>query len=385
MAEHYRSEMLLAYQGRLLDATQQTEVRQHLSSCTHCSQNIQLLSLKHLQKSSVHFAAMAENTGDGTQECISTEDIGKYLIDELQAVLRHKIEQHLAACEKCRGVLGDLIRASLSSVSQKEKDFIESKNLPDVQENVDKILKLLPNRPDKQLPTDSILSKLFPSSFSLSYLFKPAIAVATAVIFIIGLGWFTQEKIYDSRVQKAQQLMAENVRIYYLRQPRLAGDYKNSLFAQVRSPKEVNSSEKTPAQKIQSNLQKAVGYKPENITVLHSLIQFFIWQKNYEDAEALFTRLALREGTSLTPELLNDRGVLYFQSRQYEKSEVVFKEAISQNAHLEQAFYNLAVVQTELGKHDDALKNWEKYLTVEESDEWRNAAEQQIRQMRERL
>ena len=114
-------------------------------------------------------------------------------------------------------------------------------------------------------------------------------------------------------------------------------------------------------------LKKAAEADPQSATSYFELGKFYTTRKEYPKAIA-----AYRKAVDLDPNSPDPRfnlGFLYAKTKDYAAAEAAFLKAISlAPPYLDEVYYNLAMVQNRMGKHQESLKNLERALEANPSN-----------------
>jgi tetratricopeptide (TPR) repeat protein len=152
----------------------------------------------------------------------------------------------------------------------------------------------------------------------------------------------------------------------------LAGPYAEALRGHAAM---IRDSEPLRAEAL---LKKAAEADPQSATSYFELGKFYAAGKEYAKAVA-----AYRKAVELDPNGPDPRfnlGSLYAQTKDYAAAEATFLKVISlAPPYLDEVYYNLAMVQNRIGKHEESLKNLERALEANP----RNAkAKEQLQRLR---
>jgi Tfp pilus assembly protein PilF len=142
-------------------------------------------------------------------------------------------------------------------------------------------------------------------------------------------------------------------------------------------------SSKNEKQTIDAVLKEALTYNQDGEKARLRLAQYFLLQEMEGSADSL---LKLLEAASpQNAAVLNDRGIWFFQREQFDAAAAAFQRAYEMNPRLDEALYNLAIVQARLGNNAAAEANWKKYIALANiKAEWRNAAQAQLQELKEK-
>jgi tetratricopeptide (TPR) repeat protein len=135
----------------------------------------------------------------------------------------------------------------------------------------------------------------------------------------------------------------------------LAGPYAQALRGHAGM---IRESDPVRAEAL---LKKAAEAEPQSGTSYFELGKFYTARKEYPKAIA-----AYRKAVDLDPNSPDPRfnlGFLYAQTKDYAAAEAAFLKAISlAPPYLDEVYYNLAMVQKRMGKHQESQKNLERAL-----------------------
>jgi hypothetical protein len=374
MSQHVNLETLFAYQREQLSPIERSNTQHHLTSCESCTQNYEIVSRLHRAekaKSPGAQASASAGKSEGQTGCLSKTTIVEFLNGELLRSKRRDVEKHLAVCDECRQTLTEIFRAIAAEVSEEEKAILASCPPFEIDEQVRRIVDLMPKpaTPEKGArgwawPVVPAMPKPRPA------IWRPAL-IFVLVLFIFGVGkwWAWPAFRYFHLVRKGQSLMAEQIKIYYLGKLRPAGNYHSSRFAQLMSAEEGSVPDAATA------LKKALAYNHEGEAARQALAQYYLLQEQYKPADSLLK--ILQAASPQSAAMLNDRGILFHHRAQYDSAALAFQRALALDPNLEEALYNLAITQTQLGDLAAAKQTWEQYLKLEVPIEWHNAAQTQ--------
>jgi tetratricopeptide (TPR) repeat protein/tRNA A-37 threonylcarbamoyl transferase component Bud32 len=121
-------------------------------------------------------------------------------------------------------------------------------------------------------------------------------------------------------------------------------------------------------QKAKELLVKAVGLDPDNAQGHFQLARLHLREKDYVKAIDSYQRGLKQEPKS--SDALFNLGYAYAVTKDYAKAEDVYARAVTLNPpYLDEALFNLAVVQVKLGKRNQGVKNLERAIEVNPKNE----------------
>lgn len=119
----------------------------------------------------------------------------------------------------------------------------------------------------------------------------------------------------------------------------------------------------TSPEKAETLLLKAVRLNPENTEGLFRLGLFYVKQEQYKRAIAAFNKAV--ELDPQHPNTYYNLGYIYAKTRDYHKAEEMFERTVAlKPPFLDEALFNLAIVQRKLGKKEQFIKTLELALEV---------------------
>lgn len=138
------------------------------------------------------------------------------------------------------------------------------------------------------------------------------------------------------------------------------GVSKHLTAALLGQASELLKSSPEEAEKL---LLKAVAFNPESVEGLFQLGLIYMEREDYKKAIAQYQKVS-----KLNPRYPNtyyNLGYIYAKIKNYEQAEEMFQRTVALSpSFLDEALYNLALVQDLIGKQDEAIKNIEQALDV---------------------
>jgi len=314
--------------------------------------------------------------------CISLDLLYQYLERAVTKSEAKAIEIHLNSCETCFHEMASLIRHSHSPATDSEKRAIEKIRTITVKEQVDKILEYCGPPPvKKSTKGKSIkiiaiiknkLKEFFDKWIYTRYIWRPVVTFFVLFIFIAGAFWGIRYYNTTYKISRAGKLLLNNHRIH-IEDARLSGGYSSTGISMLMAPdpKKIEYIEQA-----KSKLDKAIKKDTRFLKANRLLAQVFIIEKLNSQADSVFS--AMGDTVYNSAALLNDRGVLYFQQRDWKKAALHFQLALEIDKNFLEAYYNLALVKMKLGELEEAISILNIYVKSEQNGEWRDAAHRLI-------
>ncbi len=382
MPQHIPLKKLFMHRQGLRSDEYQT-IENHLAGCEHCTENMTLFS-PHLRAQETKLAkahrrepANSKQADEKEGGCPPPEQTGRFVSNSLPKRQLREVEKHLAICNACRRQLVAVFQASFAPVSEEEKKLLEALPPFEISDQANAIEKLMPNKPSL-LDLIRQITDRFGLPVPAPHIPRPAWAVALVLVLgLVGKWWAWPAYQYYRFVSQGESQLLEQNKIYYLNTPRPSREYLSSEIAEPMGPEE----KKEPVDML---LKQALHYKPNGETARLRLAQYFLSQKMYGSADSLLK--LLEAVSSQNAAVINDRGIWFFQRQQFDAAAEAFQRAFDLNPRLDEALYNLAITQTQLGHIAAAGANWEKYIALENiKAEWRNAAQAQLQELEQGL
>jgi tetratricopeptide (TPR) repeat protein len=119
----------------------------------------------------------------------------------------------------------------------------------------------------------------------------------------------------------------------------------------------------TNPKQAESLLHKAIKLDPENPEAFFYLGKLYTSEKDYVKAIQAYDKAINLDPSS--PDAFFNLGFLYYARSDYPKAEVMFLKVTElQPAYLDEAYFNLAVVQNLQEKKEESIENLERALEV---------------------
>ena len=138
---------------------------------------------------------------------------------------------------------------------------------------------------------------------------------------------------------------------------KIAPPYAQALVGESTSILESDSNQ------AESLLKKAIELDPTNAEAFFNLGKLYTSEKEYAKAIQAYDKAIDLDPSS--PDVFFNLGFLYYGRKDYSKAEVLFLKVTElQPTYLDEAYFNLAVVQNWQGKKKESIGNLERALEV---------------------
>ena len=133
-------------------------------------------------------------------------------------------------------------------------------------------------------------------------------------------------------------------------------------YAQALVGESISILESNPKQ-AESLLQKGIELDPANAEAFYNLGKLYTSKKEYAKAIQSYDKAIDLDPSS--PDAFFNLGFIYYGKKDYSKAEAMFLKVTElQPAYLDEAYFNLAVVQNLQGKKEESIGNLERALEV---------------------
>jgi len=216
--------------------------------------------------------------------------------------------------------------------------------------------------------------------------FQFAWAYATAAVVLIAAGIWLVPKL---REPSLNQLIASSYTAQRPFEMRLAGAAHGHL-RQLRSGERSSLSQPAALSRAAYMIKEKLASRPDDAEVLAVSGRVQLLEGNYETAVKTFGRLVDAHPDS--PTLLTDLATAYFQRAEsadratdYAQAVELLSRALAKSPDDPVALFNRAIALEKMFAFGAAIKDWEHFLRVEPSNEWKAEAEGRLNELREKM
>jgi tetratricopeptide (TPR) repeat protein len=125
---------------------------------------------------------------------------------------------------------------------------------------------------------------------------------------------------------------------------------------------------KTDSEQAGKLLRQALEMEPDNISVLSNLGYVYMSRKNY--SKAIETYLKAGELAPQLPDTFFNLGYVYAVTEDYPQAKQMYSRVVElAPPFTDEALFNLAVINEKLGEHKQCIKNLEKAISLNPSNE----------------
>jgi tetratricopeptide (TPR) repeat protein len=141
----------------------------------------------------------------------------------------------------------------------------------------------------------------------------------------------------------------------------------SDLYVQALHSQAANMVESDPEQ-AKIMLLKALELDPANIACLTQLGFIYVGQKDHQNAIVIFQKIV-----AIKPEFAHayfNLGYLHWVMEDFEQARAMYQQVIELKPEfLDEAFFNLAMIQNELGEQSECIKNLEQAIAINPANE----------------
>lgn len=166
----------------------------------------------------------------------------------------------------------------------------------------------------------------------------------------------------EGRFAKAADLYAEVLAENPLIREKIAGQYARALNG------EADKCLKTDPDKAEALLKKSLELDQSNARVYYLLGKLYGGKKNYAEAVKKYEKSLKLDPDN--PDTLFNLGYIYAVTKNYENAAKLYGKVVELTPpYLDEALFNLAMVQDKLGLRDESILNLEKAISVNPDNE----------------
>ncbi|MDY6950907.1 MAG: tetratricopeptide repeat protein [Thermodesulfobacteriota bacterium] len=321
---------------------------------------------------------------DGKERCLSENEMAALLEKRLPKQERAVMDEHLAACSRCRKEAAALARA-LASETIPLRDQKEGFSLKALLEE----MLFAFRRPAVALAVLSAVALVAVFSTVQWQASKPQRLLAKAER-LLEIGEVDEARTICERVLALGKLGPElgaratrNLGLAFHKSAlkdivtgflRKTTDPFPSTFtvalltrSKMALPEKPLLSEKV-LEKTMENYHAAMKSAPGNVDSMRLLASAYDDGGKREEAKALYEKAV--DMAPSDPDVLNDYGVFLLREEKTEEAIGVFLRALEMDQEHLAALYNAASIQERLGRLKDAKKSWLRYLDLDGESPW---------------
>jgi tetratricopeptide (TPR) repeat protein len=320
----------------------------------------------------------AEEAGNGWSEenCVSDALLLQFLEGATNAEETEKIQAHLNACAVCSHIVGAVYYNKTHPFTPAEQREAKKLIKRSPEEQVARLFNLpLTARTVRAARISSAraklswLERLFPQTKVGQFAFAMSV-----VLFVITGQKGVQYYRTEYQIERAAALLQKEHRVYY-QDVRLSGGYASRIGITMGPGDEgtmgEEQREETYVDRAKAQVEKAVANGAASVKARRLLAQVLLIA---QDARADSLVRELEPQAKESPELANDLGVYYYARQNWSAAESYFALARSGDPRLRDAYFNLALAKTKLGKNDEAVALLQECLGLETDEGWKRAA-----------
>ena len=298
------------------------------------------------------------------------------------------VQKHLSTCKNCFDLIATLIEISHYDLTETEDQEIENMVKMSPKDQASKIVAYYKkyNHPVSyffEKIKDILIDKFIKLNKDLREYFIRLIEgvkirqiiYVTTVVIICAFGGLRLLHFFNTTylITATKKSLLKNYAIH-INDVQLTGNYRSSGTGEIMSDQ--NKANQIDLNKAKERVYRALEHGADSSKALPVLGQIFILQKDYLKAGQTLHELDKKSNNAVG--VKNDLGVLYFRQRDWTNAASEFEQAIRIDPNFYHAYWNLALVDEKLGKYDEAMSCFNKYIALENDENWRNAARRKL-------
>ena len=314
----------------------------------------------------------------------------EFIAGSLSEEKKKDVLNHLSSCRKCSEKLALFVKIS-NPYPKYEEDLIIAEIFPQPTEDYShQLLHLQKLNSDNQGKSAlqkfsnllKIISRDFISSFNLIYNRKriliPSIVILLAfLVFLINpYGKYMDHKAMVL-IETGNALLSKSTSPIYTMPLRPYGGFSWVEYNAYRGKKHNKMS--AQENDIEAFFTEAVKIRKNNPEVLSYAGNFYLVSGNFTQARRLFER-------AMKPNLnnaiaANGLGIIYYAKNEMDKAIEFLLLAKKSDPQFLEAIYNLAFLYQQIGKYQEARKEWHEYLKIDSHSEWADNAKDMLKKI----
>jgi len=383
MGYHIPLKNLLAYQERQLSAAASHDIKLHLDTCSLCAENLKWSTAVLTKLSTARLSDRPKLAG----ACYAPDIISQFISRELTSETHEKVESHLADCADCRQQLSEIFRAGIEPVTDAEKELLKALPPFEIAEQAQKIMALMPPAPPPPAKLrDRIVGFFFPqvpemtkSRRAPKFAFAQKLAATGVLLGLIVAfgyqpfrGWQAQHHV--------EAAMARLMQVWKINDAALrpAAEFGSSMRSIIHSPTTMPGIDT-----IRAEFHEAVEWKAGHRSVRLGLAIYWYFAENMTRADSLLDELLQENPRDAAA--WNQRGLMAAHREDSTAALAAFARALQIEPNDVYATFNRATLLYHLGRRDEAIQAWQKYLTLDRNSKWAEIAERRLRVLKKAL
>lgn len=310
--------------------------------------------------------------------CISDDLLYRYLDGQLKGKALRHVEAHINQCSECMDQLVFTLSLNEKPISQDEGEMIRQLDTLSPEAKLDQIRPFLPAAPSQENNPSKHSSDPLYQFFGAwgPRRIKPAWVVAALLVAFLGVRWGVSFYNTTWQLWRAKASLEQHEH-FYIAEARLAGEYSSTGMSMLMNDNKESEGDDVYARS-NTRIERVLARQPKRPEALQLAAQLAIFQQHYGRADSL-----LNVAVQLEPNaaIYNDLGKLAYDQAHYIEAQSWFQQSIAADSSFATAYYNLALVETELNQLDSARQRLQIYLELEDHEDWRRAAQRLLQEI----
>ena len=309
---------------------------------------------------------------DKTIQCPDEADLLSYAEKRLSPARRANLEGHIGNCDDCRESLALFARISGEETESAEAvDPSISDEL--IRRQTDRVLAFIALDEENQLPPRPRrepvkLAKPQRSGFSLSYA-QLSFVATLVIVAAVGINYMATGSVEAQMEGTLTKALELDRRIT----PRISGRREHSPNSVTRGAS--NTEEELfdfAIDKLKFAEKESAPTKARQI-----LARVYLSRDKPDDSDkALNILRELVTRPDVTPEIWNDLGVAFYQSRNMDEAIRAFSEAIVQKPGYQEALFNRGLANKDAKNYHAASRDFNQFLELSSDEKWNQEAQE---------
>ena len=328
--------------------------------------------------------------------------IAAYAIGKCSPIEQAEIDEHCFTCERCRTRLSILLRLCALDGNDEERRQLErlfplgmetiiQVRHPESTFNGQSIEK------DRQSLAHKGVGRHFPGANVFRSLFKTGAvrqfryAIASIVVLAVAGAAYYWYETSHSPLRNSLLAMQRSYQTSRPIEARVTGEFAYKPYSRTRGDSENSGVNKDQLNYALLELTRLVATTTPTAQERHALGRLYLFLGKFDEAEQNM-RLAL-EGLGQDARLLTDIAALYYERSKYSDGNTeqqlhraieYYKQAISLDQQLAEAWFNRALCYETLALYSDAKEDWKQYLKIDPDSEWAQEARERLKKLETR-
>jgi len=368
-------EGILAYINNSLNDLEATRIKQHVSNCNKCRDELDFV--RDMQNAHAEVGhEKSERSQSKPDEHISVNLLKRYFLRDVTAKETEEMHSHLIRCRQCSRAFDTISNQLFARISPEEEEILSRIESAEIQDRLQPYKeRLTVHDKSREKRWQRVLTDLG------TRVRIPAFVAAAALLLMCTLWVYEQYRnaAYVDKVIASFQDFVEKKPLHREDALRPTGGFDFGFI--VPRGSEPQESETLREAKIAA-FEEALERKPNNIELNHYLGTLYFFDGEIKKAESYYKKAL--ELDKRNANIYNDLALIDMHRNDLEAAITHLQQALQLNPKHPEAQYNLAVVWGLKGEKEKAISAWQAYLKLDANSKshWNRLAQDQIRELR---